>query len=648
MLVLLATAAMAGTAAAGTATAVAGTTAKAVAAVARSASSDATSGQLWFDPAAASRLGVVGSQFEDGYGREVVLRGFNVSGEAKLDENGGLPFASTADARTSAAAMRRLTGANTVRFLLSWAYAEPTPRHLDQGYLGRAAEQMRAFIDQGFTVLVDYHQDLYSRYLFNSDSWYSGDGAPKWVVSAGGYPKEFCGICLTWGQNLVQNAAVQDATYDFWHNRMLTTAAGQLRVQSEFLWQAQGSLSYLRTHLSSGEFARLVGVDPFNEPNDGKFDPGQNSQSWETNLLWPFFQRFRAAMDAAGWQAKPAFVEPNVLWNGNIDFLKQPGGLTGVGKLGARFVFNSHFYDQKALSGILMLGKAGDGQYLDDFNLVRQRGAALDTPTFTSEFGYPVTGYTAEKGPSVLKAEYQSLDSAIAGTGWWGNAAGSGPPLSGTQWHWDIYSGRHHELMNGNPQKVQVTGDGWNGEDFSVVQVDAAGAVQLRVDPRVVDRVYPTAVAGRTLAFSYEDRARDQGSAITWNRIPRRLASLRRLVGSGQYAVVAWRSAAIEAPTELHLPSTFSAAGTTVVSDLGVVSGLPTYAARRQLAVHPIAIAAEVGGDGAQRLLLTAPASSGRLHYALITNGSAAPSGLLLASAQRELAGWAANAAFPA
>lgn len=30
----------------------------------------------------------------DGYGREVVLRGFNASGEARLAENHGLPFAS--------------------------------------------------------------------------------------------------------------------------------------------------------------------------------------------------------------------------------------------------------------------------------------------------------------------------------------------------------------------------------------------------------------------------------------------------------------------------------------------------------------------------------------------------------------------------
>ena len=54
---------------------------------------------LWFDGTTATEVTVDGGRFTDGHGREVVLRGFNVSGETKLEENGGLPFASTADAR---------------------------------------------------------------------------------------------------------------------------------------------------------------------------------------------------------------------------------------------------------------------------------------------------------------------------------------------------------------------------------------------------------------------------------------------------------------------------------------------------------------------------------------------------------------------
>src|SRR4051812_1614669 len=59
-------------------------------------------------------LTVSNGRFVDATGREVVLRGYNVSGETKLDENSGLPFASVADAKKSATALRALGGGNAV------------------------------------------------------------------------------------------------------------------------------------------------------------------------------------------------------------------------------------------------------------------------------------------------------------------------------------------------------------------------------------------------------------------------------------------------------------------------------------------------------------------------------------------------------
>lgn len=155
---------------------------------------------LWFDSQAAATLTVEGGRFKDGLGREVVLRGYNVSGETKLKENNGLPFASVADARKSATALRALGGGNSVRFLLSWAYAEPVRGQVSTSYLAAATAQMGAFLDAGIRVYPDFHQDLYSRWLFDSDSWYTGDGAPKWAVDLGNYPDEYCGICPFWAR----------------------------------------------------------------------------------------------------------------------------------------------------------------------------------------------------------------------------------------------------------------------------------------------------------------------------------------------------------------------------------------------------------------------------------------------------------------
>ncbi|MFF3323645.1 endoglycosylceramidase [Streptomyces sp. NPDC002889] len=585
-------------------------------------------GSLWFDQPAASSFTVEGGRFVDGLGREVVLRGYNVSGETKLEENRGLPFASVADAEKSATALRALGGGNTARFLLSWAHAEPVRGQVDRQYLAAATAQMRALLRAGIRVYPDFHQDLYSRYLFDEGSWYTGDGAPKWAVEAGNYPKESCGICFFWGQNITQNQAVTQATYDFWHNR-----GG---VQDDFLATAQTTMTYLAGHLSSEEFAGVAGFDPYNEPHAGTYDSGRSSRAWERDVLWPFYEKFRARMDAAGWRDKPAFVEPNLFWNANLDFQKQEGGLLDAGAaLGPRYVFNTHFYDQKAISGIFMWGKAKDGQYAGDFGTVRDRATGAGTAAIVSEFGHPLSGSVSDKAPTVGKAMYQALDSRLPGVSWWSRPKDSGPVLSGTQWQWDIHNGRHHEPMNGNPDKVLTKGDAWNDEDLSAVRLDDEGRPVLRQDARLLDRLYPTATAGRVLAFTYEDRARDGSTTLTWNPVPASLSRVRELVGSGQYGVLLWRSDGTSAPTELHLPASFATARTTVVSDLGTVHGPPSYDRGT-----PIAVAHEAGGTTSRRLLLTAQKADD-LHFALITNGAAAPTADLLQAARAELAAWA-------
>ncbi|WP_461018823.1 cellulase family glycosylhydrolase [Streptomyces daliensis] len=593
-----------------------------------SSAAEALPDSLWFDGPATATLTAEDGRFTDGLGREAVLRGYNVSGETKLEENGGLPFASVADAEKSAAALRALGGGNTVRFLLSWAYAEPERGRVDTAYLADVTAQMRAFLDAGIRVFPDFHQDLYSRHLFHEESWYTGDGAPAWAVEAGGYPRESCGICFFWGQNITQNEAVKQATYDFWHN--------EHGVQDAFLDTAETTMAYLADHLSAEEFAAVAGFDPYNEPHAGSYDSGQNSRTWERDVLWPFYERFRARMDAAGWREKPAYVEPNLFWNANLSFQKEEGGLLDAGTLGPRYVFNTHFYDQKAISGVFMPGKARDGQYTGDFESVRERADDSGTAAVVSEFGHPLKGAVSDKAPTVYKAMYQALDSRLPGADWWSDPTDSGPVLSGTQWQWDIYNGRHHELMNGNPDKVRTEGDAWNDEDLSAVRLDDSGKAALRQDARLLDRLYPAATAGRTLGFTYEDRSRDGSAALTWNPVPDSLPHLAELVGSGQYGVLLWRSDSKEAPTELHLPASFGTGDTTVVSDLGTVHGPPAYTR-----TTPVAVAPEPGGTGSRRLLLTSSAPAGTMHAALVTNGAPSPSPGLLAAAESELSAWA-------
>jgi hypothetical protein len=429
------------------------------------------------------------------------------------------------------------------------------------------------------------------------------------VIRAGGYPQESCGPCVHWGQNMKSNRAVTDATYDFWHNRQITTAAGPVKIRDAFLAQAAETLRHLKANLPASAFRLLLGVDPLNEPYAGRYDSGQTSLTWERDLLWPFYQQFRAVMDNEGWASKAAFVEPLLFWNQNVESFAEPGGLTQVPSLGDRYVFNAHFYDGKAQSGILKPGKASDGEYTADFKKIADRATALGTTSIVSEFGHPVAGYTSDKTPTILKAIYQSLDSRLSGAAWWANPAASGPALSGSQWHWDVNYGRHHELMNDNPDKVKTDGDAMNDESFSAVRLDDAGNPVLTIDSRLVDRLYPLAVAGDTVAFTYEDLAKDGSTTLSWNKVPSTMPAVRALVGSGQFGVLVWRSTSAAA-TELHLPKTFTT--TTVVSDVGDGT---------------------VAGD---ELLL--PTATAGLHYALVANTPA--SSAQRAAARTELRDW--------
>ncbi|MEU5878758.1 cellulase family glycosylhydrolase [Spirillospora sp. NPDC047279] len=572
----------------------------------------------------------------DAQGREVTLRGFNVSGSTKLYENGLLPFRGSADAVKSAQAMRDLTGANAVRFLISWEGVQPAPDRIDYAYLDRAIAQIRAFTDRGIRVLLDYHQDLYSSHLFNSGSWYTGDGAPKWVVQAGNYPRESCGICILWGQNMQTNNAVRQAMYDFWRNRVLTTPAGQIGVQDAYLAQAGATMTYLRQRLPQQAFDHVVGLDPFNEPFDGGLD-GKSGTEWERTHLMPFYQRIRTTMDQSGWTAKPAFVEPLVFWN--TGFFEQ-GGMTAVGRLGTRFVFNSHYYDGARIA--IDPSPATDGTYAAPMNEIRQRARDLGTAPVLSEFGHKLSGGGSDRTPWMIRAMYQGADAGVAGRNWWNSPASGGDVLSAIQWHWDVYSGRHHELMNGNPDKVQTEGDGWNDEDHSVARTTDAGAVALRLDQRVLDRLYPAAVGGDTLAFAYEDLARSgyggAGQQQAWLTVPSSLPRLAALVQGRQYGVLVWRGSSAQAPTEVHLPRSFAPASTAVVSDIATLNGVP--------ASGPIAAVPEAGSAVAKRLQVTAGAG---LHFALVVNASTGTpvTADQLTAARAELAAWLAQK-FPA
>jgi len=166
---------------------------------------------------ALTRLKVDRTYLRDGYGRYLFFHGINLSGSTKqpfpapspgaLPTYIGKPFPeATADQdfRDLAA-----LGFNSVRLLVMWEGGEPKKRGVyDPKYLAYIRKMVQLAGKHGLFVLLDFHQDMFSRHLkvkFNSNPNYDGDdpvaktilalaapyndtvqgdGAPRWAVQA--------------------------------------------------------------------------------------------------------------------------------------------------------------------------------------------------------------------------------------------------------------------------------------------------------------------------------------------------------------------------------------------------------------------------------------------------------------------------------
>ena len=128
-------------------------------------------------------LHVSGSRIVDGAGRTVILRGANANGLVdywRSDLRPPYPIDPAAyahgrcpadDKRTTAVplcerdlAQMRVLGFDNLRLPVSWSLLEPTPGHLNRTYVERIAQVVGWAKAQGIWVVIDMHQDAWSKY----------------------------------------------------------------------------------------------------------------------------------------------------------------------------------------------------------------------------------------------------------------------------------------------------------------------------------------------------------------------------------------------------------------------------------------------------------------------------------------------------
>jgi len=141
------------------------------------------------------RLRFSEGRLRDQSGRELTLRGVNARAQGIFDvtfNDGRLALEPIPVFDAGDAERMRGFGFNLLRLPINWSALEPSPGQYDRSYLDRIAAIVDLCARRGILVLVDFHQDAFSKEI-------GQDGAPRWtldlLLGPGNYP--FLGGPLT-------------------------------------------------------------------------------------------------------------------------------------------------------------------------------------------------------------------------------------------------------------------------------------------------------------------------------------------------------------------------------------------------------------------------------------------------------------------
>jgi hypothetical protein len=170
-------------------------------------------------------------------------------------------------------------GFNSVRLPLSWSLLEPDRGRFNEQYVDRVAQVVDWARALGIYVIIDMHQNAYSRYVGTPQGGV-GDlrnytGAPAWATFTDGFPSH------AYGQREV-NPAVLEADTNFWYDRS--------GIQDEYI----AAVAFLAKRFEDD--STVAGYSVFNEPLPGwNLPPG-----FEDLLLFPFYRRVIDAVTGVG------------------------------------------------------------------------------------------------------------------------------------------------------------------------------------------------------------------------------------------------------------------------------------------------------------------------------------------------------------
>jgi endoglycosylceramidase len=339
-------------------------------------------------PSGTPPLGLAGSQapptpraihldrgtFVDEAGAIVVFRGLNIATDSKVP-----PFRPLED--PTLLDPLRTWGINLVRLLFSWEAFEPEPDRYDQTYLDYLARVIDACEAQGARVIVDVHQDAFSRSSIGG----CGDGFPRWALppDVAIQTPDNGPNCSSWGTQMIFDLNM--------HRSWAAFYANEQGVRDRYL----AMLDAIATRF--GSHANVLGFDLLNEPwGDEGLEVG------------PLYEDAARTVRARAPSAV-LFVSPHALTSSGLDTeLPRPRF--------ENFVYSPHYYD----GAVLLLGTWMGADLTPVFDRMQRVAADWNAPLFLGEFGAPAN---TQGGLDYIDAVYAQLDQRFASGGQWGFAA---------------------------------------------------------------------------------------------------------------------------------------------------------------------------------------------------------------------------------
>lgn len=324
--------------------------------------------------ASAESLHTEGRHFRDERGGAVFLRGLNVAGDAKVP-----PFRPIDD--PSMFDDLPMWGVNVARLLFTWEAFEPEREQYDASYLEYYRGVVDALHQRGVRVIVDFHQDAFSRFATSG----CGEGMPKWAVS----PKVKLSTpdngpsCKLWGIM----SAIDGATLRSWNDFY----ADRYGVRTRYLKLLDTVSKQL------GDHPGVLGYDMLNEPGGD-----------ERKQLAPLYE------DAA-----------RVLRENDPDavLFVSPGAVTSAGSQTTmprptftNFAYAPHYYD----AAVTQLHRWFGGSLAGPIGRMATQAKSWDVPLFVGEFGGPAEGANM---PAYIDEFYAQLDASLASSAQWTFAA---------------------------------------------------------------------------------------------------------------------------------------------------------------------------------------------------------------------------------